>query len=308
VGKGIAGTVGATGQLINIPDAYADPRFDPRHDKATGYRTKSILCCAVCDAGGNIVGVVQAINKLGDGVFTETDEEVINILAAQAGISLQNTRIVKMMSRSKEKVSGTLEIIKAMHSDLGINSLIFTITERAHTIVDADRCTLFIADHHSKELWSIQGEINIRFPIDRGIAGAVATTAETINIPDAYEDKRFNPAFDKKSGYRTKCILAMPILGADGVVVAVIQLINKVESASETFFTEEDEAIISSFVGIAGPIIQNSQLFQRSHDAEEGSEFSGRTKTLVKKPMSTPAVIMEADEEEEDEDDEDEDF
>ena len=63
----------------------------------------------------------------------------------------------------------------------------FTITERTHTLVDADRGTLFLADTKSGELWSMQGEINIRIPITAGIAGSVATSGNTINIPDAYQ-------------------------------------------------------------------------------------------------------------------------
>ena len=73
-----------------------------------------------------------------------------------------------------------------MHNDLGINSLMFTITQRAHSLVDADRCTFFMVNHTAKELWSMQGELDIRIPIDKGIAGAVATMGKLINIPDAY--------------------------------------------------------------------------------------------------------------------------
>jgi signal transduction protein with GAF and PtsI domain len=127
-----------------------------------------------------------------------------------------------------------LDIIKAMHSDMGINSLMFTITTRAHTLVDADRCTLFMVDREAEELWSMQGEVNIRAPLKKGIAGTVASTGELLNIQDAYKDPRFNQDFDKKSGYRTTTILAMPIFGKPNTtdtdnVVGVLQCINKAQ-------------------------------------------------------------------------------
>jgi len=92
VGQGIAGTVAASGECINIEDAYADSRFDSSHDKATGYRTRSILCAPVKDGSGRIVGVIQAINRAG-GPFTGVDQEILTILAAQAGIALRNAEL-----------------------------------------------------------------------------------------------------------------------------------------------------------------------------------------------------------------------
>jgi hypothetical protein len=67
------------------------------------------------------------------------------------------------------------------------------------------------------------------------------------------QDSRFNPDFDRASGYRTKSILCMPLLGIDGTLVGVIQLINKVTGGA---FDVEDEDIMGSFLGMAAPIIQ----------------------------------------------------
>lgn len=116
-----------------------------------------------------------------------------------------------------------------------------------------------MANHKSNELWAMQGEVDIRIPLDKGIAGAVATSGKSINIPDAYLDDRFNQEVDKASGYRTKSILCMPVKARDGSVVAVIQLINKADGGA---FGRADEELMDSFLNIAAPILQNSQLFQ----------------------------------------------
>ncbi len=271
IGTGISGTVAATGEIINIQDAYADDRFAPEFDKKTGYKTKSILCAPIPNAAGQIVGVIQAINRH-DHEFTEIDEEVAKILASQAGVALQNARVYHQMMRSEAKVRSFIEVIEALHQDLGISSLMFTITERVHTLLESDRCTIYLYDKSSEELWSVQGEVNLRFPVGKGIAGQCLTAGEVINIPEAYEDARFNQASDQKTGYRTRTILCMPIFGAkpDFKRVGVIQVINKKEGP----FTEDDEQLLKSFFNIAGPLLESCTMFQKTNQ-EKPPEFPG---------------------------------
>lgn len=87
----------------------------------------------------------------------------------------------------------------------------------AHTIkfLNCDRSSCFIADSSKGELWSKAAKgVNsvIRFPMSRGVAGYVATHKEVVNILNAYSDSRFNKDFDLKTNYRTKTILAAPIM------------------------------------------------------------------------------------------------
>jgi GAF domain-containing protein len=130
-------------------------------DKATGYRTTTILCLPIRAADGHIVGVLQAINKR-DAVFGLTDESVMNMLACQAGIALQNANLFRSSEVSRDKFKSLLDIIRAMQGEMGVNSLIFTITQRTTRVVDADRCTLFLVDNMHKGLFAMQGEVRCR--------------------------------------------------------------------------------------------------------------------------------------------------
>jgi hypothetical protein len=65
-GVGIAGHVASTQQSLNIEDAYADSRFNPKIDQKTGYKTKSILCLPILNENGECIAVAEAINKIGD--------------------------------------------------------------------------------------------------------------------------------------------------------------------------------------------------------------------------------------------------
>ncbi|HUN66682.1 MAG TPA: SpoIIE family protein phosphatase [Bacteroidota bacterium] len=106
LGKGIAGYVAATGDTLNIQDAYLDPRFNPDIDKRTGYRTNTILCVPMRDKDGRIIGVFQLLNKR-TGYFTREDESVIAGLSIHAALALENARLYeqeKKLFRMREEV------------------------------------------------------------------------------------------------------------------------------------------------------------------------------------------------------------
>src|SRR6202044_1639503 len=114
-------------------------------------------------------------------------------------------------------------------------------------MLKADRATLFLHDAKRGELFSrvamghTMGEI--RFPAHMGIAGTVFTSGQTINLPYAYADLRFNPAQDRRTGYFTRSILCVPIVNKDGKVIGVTQALNKKGGT----FTAEDEARLKAF-------------------------------------------------------------
>jgi dual 3',5'-cyclic-AMP and -GMP phosphodiesterase 11 len=99
----------------------------------------------------------------------------------------------------------------------------------------------------------------IKIPYGKGIAGYVAATGETLNIPDAYKDPRFNSNIDLQTGYRTRSILCLPILNEHGQCIAVAEAINKLNDTdsdsqetansnnSSLFFTKEDEEVTFFF-------------------------------------------------------------
>jgi GAF domain-containing protein len=102
--------------------------------------------------------------------------------------------------------------------------------EEACSNLHCDRCSVFIVDEPRGEIWTraARGTLQtIRIPLGTGIVGSVINSKKTANIEDAYNDPRFNPAIDRKTGYRTRSILATPVFDDDGSILAVIQAINK---------------------------------------------------------------------------------
>ena len=150
-------------------------------------------------------------------------------LQSQVGVILRNAVTRKALKVESGRVGALLDIVKSLNAGMGTASLIFTITNRTPALVNADRCTVYMVDPNREELWSMQGAVEIRFPMTLGLAGAVVTSEKTVNIRDVYEDNRFNRDFDNKTGYRTKSVLCMPIYSTAQKVIAVIQLINKLD-------------------------------------------------------------------------------
>lgn len=107
LGKGIAGHVARTRERINIPDAYADPRFDQATDRRTGFRTRSILCFPLFDREDEVLGVIQVLNKQA-GTFTAADEELLAALASLAAVAIENVQLAEERQRVFKSLVQTL--------------------------------------------------------------------------------------------------------------------------------------------------------------------------------------------------------
>ena len=94
-------------------------------------------------------------------------------------------------------------------------------------------------------------------PNDMGIAGAVFTSGQTINIPHAYADLRFNPAFDRKTGFFTRSILCVPVVNKANRIIGVTQVLNKRGGV----FTHEDESRLRAFTAQISVALENARLF-----------------------------------------------
>ena len=111
-GTGIVGTCARTRQLINVPDCYSDPRFDPAIDRRSGFRTRCMLTLPLVDHRDALVGVMQVINKAA-GVFDASDEALATVLAAQCGVALQRVLMTEAMIEG-EKMRQQLEMARVV--------------------------------------------------------------------------------------------------------------------------------------------------------------------------------------------------
>ncbi len=167
-------------------------------------------------------------------------------------------------------LNSLLEVSKALGGEARLDSLLGVIVGKATEVMDAERSSLFIFDEASQTLSIRMSEDvaqgQIRIPLGVGIAGHVAKTREPLNVPDAYADPRFNPKFDRDTGFRTRSILCAPALTNTGKLIGVIQVLNK---AGHAAFTPEDERLLLAFASIAGIALDRARLVEAFLEKEK---------------------------------------
>ncbi len=176
---------------------------------------------------------------------------------------LQNGMDYSLPTKSDPLVS-LVKISRSITALTDIDELLRVIAEETKNAIQADRCTVFLWDKDTDELWSkvalgLDSSQEIRFPAGKGLAGYVVKTGETVNIVDAYNDPRFNPEVDTKTGYRTKTILCMPIMNNNREIIGAFQVINKIDG----IFTKNDEDLLIAIGGSASIALENAQLFDQ---------------------------------------------
>ncbi|HKB57528.1 MAG TPA: GAF domain-containing protein, partial [Lacunisphaera sp.] len=258
--SGIAGLVFQSGKGMIIHDPYKDKRFNDEIDRKTGFITKSILCAPIKTARGEIIGVVQTLNKR-TGHFNAGDLDLLEAMATQASVALQSSQFIEKMKKTRQQEMEFLDLVADITSSLDLSVLLRRVMSEATRMLKADRSTLFLNNEKTSELWSEVGEglnaVQIKLPNTAGIAGAVFQSGKTINIPHAYADLRFNPAFDKKTGYFTRSILCVPVVNKHGKCIGVTQALNKRGGP----FTAEDEARLKAFTAQVSIALENAKLF-----------------------------------------------
>ena len=166
------------------------------------------------------------------------------------------------------RLESLVDASKNLNTTFNLDQLLTIILNLATRNLNAARGTIYLIDENTSELWSkvVKGEglVEIRLPIGTGISGTVAETGETINLKDASKDRRFFSGFDKKSGFRTKTMLCMPMKNRKNKIIGVFQIINKKRGV----FDQEDELFLKAFSEHAALAIENARLHQASLEHE----------------------------------------
>ncbi|MEA5617279.1 adenylate/guanylate cyclase domain-containing protein [Cronbergia sp. UHCC 0137] len=190
-------------------------------------------------------------------------------------------QVVQDVEQKLHIVNQTLSMLDDKGFETILREMLHSITLKTGELLGADRTTIFLLDEEKQELWSILAEgenhrtLEIRIPADKGIAGEVATFKKVVNIPfDFYNDQRsvFAREQEKKTGYRTYTMLALPLLNEQGGLVAVVQLLNKLkplnklqdqllERIDTRGFSKADEQLFLEFAPSIRLILESSRSF-----------------------------------------------
>jgi len=275
VGHCLAGYVASAKQTVRLDEIHKlDKEKYPDGLYVKDDKVTAVMAHPIINATGTLLGVVEFYRNDQTSPFTAEDEELYH-----------------SMTRERRLNDFLLAVTKSIFQELvSMDAVMLKIMSYAKKLVDADRASLFMVDARTRELYArifdIGREENdalislndhqnekrsinderacIRFPMDKGIAGYVATTGKTLNIVDAYSDDRFNREIDLKTGYKTKTLLCMPIM-IQGNVIGVVQMVNK----RNGHFNKSDEESFETFAVYCGLALHHASLYDRIRRSEQ---------------------------------------
>ncbi|HBB32416.1 MAG TPA: GAF domain-containing protein [Cyanobacteria bacterium UBA8803] len=292
--KGIVGEVAASQQLINIPyDFYDDPRSDTakEQDQKNGYRTYTMLALPLVNEQGELVAVVQALNKLkqfndrtaplsekiDQQGFSKADEEQFSENAPLIRMILESFKSYHKTARGQRVAAALMAAIRSVsQSALELEEILRRVMDAAKELMNADRSTLWLLDLNTHELWTklpfdngLLQELRVR--VGEGYAGKVAEMGVPLNIPfDLYDypDSETAKRTDRKTGYRTCSLLCMPVWNPDGELIGVTQLVNKKKPGEFSDTNLVDEKNIPDYLRVS--FDQNDQKYMQLFNNQVG--------------------------------------
>ncbi|XP_074892209.1 cAMP and cAMP-inhibited cGMP 3',5'-cyclic phosphodiesterase 10A isoform X1 [Buteo buteo] len=278
-GTTVSAYVARSRKTLLVEDILGDERFPKGTGLESGTRIQSVLCLPIVTAIGDLIGILELYRHWGKEAFHLSHQEVATANLAWASVAIHQVQVCRGLAKQTELNDFLLDVSKTYFDNIvAIDSLLEHIMIYAKNLVNADRCALFQVDHKNKELYSDLfdiGEENdgkpvfkktkeIRFSIEKGIAGQVARTGEVLNIPDAYADPRFNREVDLYTGYTTRNILCMPIVSR-GSVIGVVQMVNKISGSA---FSKTDENNFKMFAVFCALALHCANMYHRIRHSE----------------------------------------
>ena len=186
---------------------------------------------------------------------------------AERGGVLQWNTVSERISRP----SVLLAVGDLLQREVDLDVLLRQIVDRIVTAVGADRGTLYLVDARRGELYSKAGHLpelrEIRLQIGQGLAGAVASSGQLLNLPAVADDRRFFQKVDAQTGYRTRSMLVAPARARSGEIIGVVQVLNSKQGR----FSADDEERLRRLCAEAAMAIESTSLFEELTGKEGGA-------------------------------------
>lgn len=230
------------------------------------------MCVPVVTPGNECYAVLELYRDVLQSTFKKNDLKIVVVVAGWMGASIYMNQQRVLMQRQQQLNECLIELTKCYFADtILFDKMIAEVVSFAKATVNAERTSFFVVDRTKDDLVAdlydegieegqglIKRNMKVRFGKERGIAGIVARTGVHLNVKDAYNDPRFNKEIDTRTGFITRSILCMPILGVDGVL-GVVQAVNKIDG---TCFTQTDENIFKTFAIYCALALHYSHICQ----------------------------------------------
>jgi len=265
--SGFVGYAIANNAPVISNNVYADERFFRDVDTKTGYVTRNLIAMPVKTIENDVIGVFEVLNKKGKADFDKDDLKLLSITTAI-------TRKILEGFSTEDILEKIFKFATRVANETNIENLLLLLADIARDILNADRCTIWLADRERQELWTkvAHGLTSVRIPLHSGFAGYTFVNNTSVICNDAHNDSRFNPDVDRMTGYLTKSIIAIPLKPVESDVIGVIQCVNK-KSRSQ-IFKEDDLQRLMLVGGYAAQTLEVASLYKEIEDTQKEIIFT----------------------------------
>lgn len=263
IGEGVAGYVAETGETVNITDADADPHFMRSFDRSSGYQTETMLCTPMRNAGGDIIGVIQLLNKRG-GVFTRRDEIILGVLASQAAIAIENARLLAS-EQDKRRIADTLrEVSSIINSSLELDEVLELILQQVEHVVPFDTASVLLIEDGMLVARAGRGfekALPERLPLfavqDNPLMREMLETQKAIIISNVQEDERW--VRSNHTPEKMRSWLGTPLI-VDGRVIGELSI----NHTHADIYRSHHANTIMTFANQAATAIERARLYEQT--------------------------------------------
>lgn len=311
MGDGIAGWVAKSGETVNIPDAYADPRFNKEVDKASGFRTRSILCMNMPDHQGKTIGVVQVLNQR-TRPFDADDEALLATVAAHAGIAIENSKLYQSVVAKNQALLDAqeelririreldllVEIEQEASASLDLDEFLDRLLMRAMQLLDAEAGSVLLRERVSGELFfrsalgaGSESLRRVKIPAGVGVVGWVSLHKQPLMVNDPEHDARHDLFIAEKIGVPARNILAVPLVHAgidDDRALGAFEVLNK---RGRRRFEESDLKLLTLIAGQAAKAIVLARNREEKLNSDRLASI-GQMMSGVLHDLKTPMTIV----------------
>lgn len=263
--RGITAAVARSGQALNIPDVTQEARYVPYSDAAM---TPQSELCVPMKIDKRVVGVLN-VESVQLNHFTPADQQLLQILANQTAVALENARLYTQTQRHARELAALNNATQALASNLDLNTVLQQTMIHANTLLEAEDASVLLYDAESNDLVFAAVATNMAFsilfgkhiPLDASIAGWIAQNRQPVQLNNAQEDPRLFKGIDRLTAGTTHSLLAVPLIAKDRFI-GVIEVINKVSGE----FDNHDLKLLQALAGFAAIAIDNAHLYQELID------------------------------------------
>jgi GAF domain-containing protein/multidrug resistance efflux pump len=294
LGKGIVGWVAEKKKGAQVKDTTKDARFKSNEANGVEPLIKTLLASPLTYRG-DVLGVVEIVNKKTDGEFSQADLSFLNSLCVPAALHINTSQVLSEQHALIGRLDAMKNLQEAFSTTMELELLLALVMGKAIDLLGAEVGSIWLVEESGEGIECKIAEgptkdkvIGVKIKRAAGIIGWVVENAKPEIVADCSKDSRFSAALDKKIGFETRSMIAAP-LSVKGESIGAIQIINKRDRT--LLFTPSDLEFLQLFAGNAAMYIKNARLFSAEKKAKELSALL-RISGVITSTLDLDAVLM----------------